>query len=126
MLITIFRQSLQSFEYKTKIAGKTAQRPSRPDQPHPDKHGNQLLLPDHPRIPSLNKEFVVPLKYLSNFWRSLDLPLINCETEINLKWTKNCVLIEEEGNITGAGFTITRTKLYVPVASFSINYNIKF
>ena len=37
----------------------------------------------------LNAEVVVLLKYLSNFWEFLDLPLINCEIELDLKWTKN-------------------------------------
>ena len=36
-------------------------------------------------------EVVVPLKYLSNFWRSLDLPLVNCEIELDLTWSKYCV-----------------------------------
>ena len=31
------------------------------------------------------------MKYLSNFWRSLDIPLINCNVELKLKWTKYCV-----------------------------------
>ena len=35
---------------------------------------------------------VLPLKYLHNFWRSIDLSLINCEIELDLKWTKNCVI----------------------------------
>ena len=52
--------------------------------------------------------------------------LINCEVEIDLKLTKNCVLIEEDDNVTGATFTITSTKLYVPVVTFSINDYIKF
>ena len=42
----------------------------------------------------LNAEVVVPLKYFNNFWRSLDLPLINCEIELDLKWSKYCVLSE--------------------------------
>ena len=37
----------------------------------------------------LDAEVVVPLKYLSNFWRSLDLPLISCEIELDLSWSKN-------------------------------------
>ena len=42
----------------------------------------------------LDAEVVAPLKYLSNFWRFLGLPLINCEIEIDLKWTRNCVIPE--------------------------------
>ena len=37
----------------------------------------------------------VPLKHLSNFWRNLDIPLINCEVELILTWFKNCVLIDK-------------------------------
>ena len=62
----------------------------------------------------------VPLKYLSNVWRSLDLPLINCEIELDLSWTKDSVLIEQNNNITGINFVITRTKRYVPVVTWSI------
>ena len=40
----------------------------------------------------LEAEVVDPLKYLSNFWRYLDLPLINCEIEFYLNWTKIFVL----------------------------------
>ena len=37
-------------------------------------------------------EVVIPLKYLSYFWRSLNIPLINCELELILTWSKDCVL----------------------------------
>ena len=40
----------------------------------------------------LDAEVVIPLKYLSNFWRSFDLPLINCEIEFDLLWSKECVV----------------------------------
>ena len=68
----------------------------------------------------------IPLKYLSNFWRFLDFSLINCEIELDLSWAKDCALIEQNNNITGVNFVITRTKLYVPVVTLSINDNIKF
>ena len=55
------------------------------------------------------------------FWRSLDLPLINCEVELNLKWSRNCLLIEYHDNITGVKFTYT--KLYVLVVTLSKNEN---
>ena len=38
-------------------------------------------------------EIMVPLKYLSNFWRALEMPLINSEVEPNLTWSENCVII---------------------------------
>ena len=106
----------KSFEYKTKIIGKTKPRPQRPD---PDQQGNQ---DPQPPIPPLNTEVVVPLTYLSNFWRYLDFPLINCEIELELKWTRNCVLIEEYDNITGISFTIATTmdKIYEANSSFHV------
>ena len=39
-----------------------------------------------------NVTISVPLKYLSNFWRSLEMPLINCKVELKFKWTSYCVL----------------------------------
>ena len=64
----------------------------------------------------------MPSEYLSNFWRLLEIPLINCKVELKLRWTKYCVLSvagidnvnsndEDNNNI----FTIKDTKLYVPV-----------
>ena len=40
------------------------------------------------------RKIAVPLKYLSNFWRSLEMPLINCKVELSLKWIENCVLYQ--------------------------------
>ena len=55
---------------------------------------------------------MVPLKYLSNFWRTLEMPLINCEINLNLTWSEKCVLSNDTKATT---FAITDTKLYVPV-----------
>ena len=81
-----------------------------------------------------NAKVVVPLKYLSNFWKSLNIPLINCELELILTWFKNCVLIDklttkadyddksdvyEIDNPENAIFQITDAKLYVPVVTLS-------
>ena len=110
----------KSFKYKTKIIGKTEARPDRQAQPGPDRDGYPRPQPNQPPILPLNTDVVGPLKYLTNFWRSCDLSLINCEIELDLKWTKNFVLIEEDDNITGATFAITSTKLYVPVVTLSI------
>ena len=71
----------------------------------------------------LNVKIVVPLKYLSNFFRSLEMPLINCKIKLNLTWKKECVLS------TGAGeavFIINHTKLYVPVVTLSKEDNKDF
>ena len=65
-------------------------------------------------------EIVIPLKNLSNFWRRLDIPLINCEVEIILTWTKNCVLADmvvANNPPTGLEFQIKETKLFVPVVT---------
>ena len=57
-------------------------------------------------------EIIVPLKYLSNFWKTLEMPLINCEVNLILIRSKDCVIT----NSTGAGkFAITNAKLYVPL-----------
>ena len=58
----------------------------------------------------LNVKVVVPLKYLSNFFRSLEMPLINCKIKLNLTWKKECVLSTGDGE---AVFIINDTKLYV-------------
>ena len=65
---------------------------------------------------------MVPLKYLSNFWRTLEMPLINCEVNLILTWSSACVI----NNSTGAGrFAITDTKLYVPLITLSTQDNSK-
>ena len=64
-----------------------------------------------------NATIAVPLKYLSNFWRSLEMLLINCKFELKLKWTKYCVLSEagndndNTNNIIIIIFTIKDPKL---------------
>ena len=65
---------------------------------------------------------MVPLNYLSNFWRTLEMPLINCEVSLNLIWPPSCVII----NSTGQGkFKMTNTNLYVPVVTLSTKVNEK-
>ena len=67
-------------------------------------------------------KIAVSLKYLSNFWRSLEMPLINCKVELSLKWNENCILSSAG---TATNFTITDTKLYVPVATLKTEDNAK-
>ena len=65
---------------------------------------------------------MVPPKYLSNFWRTLKMLLINCEVNLILTWSSTCVIT----NSTGAGrFAITDTRLYVPVVTLSTQENTK-
>ena len=94
----------------------------------------------HNNLTKNNVKVVIPLKHLSNFWRGLNIPSINCEVELILTWFKHCVLIDkstrdadyginprvsEINNPENAIFKITDTKLYVPVASLSKENDIK-
>ena len=64
----------------------------------------------------------MPLKYLSNLWRTLEITLINCEVNLILTWSKDCAIT----NSTGDGkFAITETKLYVLVVTLSTQDNVK-
>ena len=71
-------------------------------------------------------EIIVPLKYLSNFWRTLEMPLINCEVNLILTWSSTCVLISTKIPNQNPTFAITDTKLYVPVVTLSTQENTKF
>ena len=64
-------------------------------------------------------EIMVPLKYLSNFWRTLEMPLINCEIELILDWSANCVIISTNNANQVPTFAITETNIYVPVVTLS-------
>ena len=92
----------ESFKSKKKITGKT-----------PNNNNNNNVR---------DVEIMVPLKYLSNFWRTLEMPLINCEVKLILTWSSTCVITDS----TGAGtFEITDKKLYVPVVTLSTQENAK-
>ena len=71
-------------------------------------------------------EIMVPLKYLNNFWRTLEMPLINCEVNLILTWSSTCVLIATGVPNQAAIFEITDTKIYVPVVTLSTQGNTKF
>ena len=94
----------------------------------------------HNNLTKNDVKVVVTLKHLSNFWRHLDIPLINCEVELILTWFKNCVLIDKSSreanyganpvvyeidNPENATFKITDVKLFVPVATLSKKYDIQ-
>ena len=64
--------------------------------------------PDNARVGRLNVKIVVPLKYLSNFFRSLEMPLINWKVKLNLTWKKECVLSAAADD---AVFIINDTKI---------------
>ena len=123
-----------TFKYKIKIIGNTYDVDAR--IPNPDGAG-QI---DNP-IYNVNKngtqkvELAIPLKYLGNFWRALNIPLISCEVSLELKWDKNCIITSLEqrdigvGNRdnapTGATLAINDCKLYVPAVTLSKDDEIK-
>ena len=88
----------------------------------------------HDNLTKNDVKVVVPLKHLSNFWRHLDIPLINCKVELILASFRNCVVIDkstreanfgtipvvyEIDNPENATFKITDVKLFVPVVTLS-------
>ena len=66
-------------------------------------------------------KMAVPIKYLSNFWRSLEMPLINCKIHLELNWIKDCVTTI----IADTTCKMTKTKLYVPIITLSSKDNVK-
>ena len=66
---------------------------------------------------------MVPLKYLSNFWRTLEMPVINCEIELILTWSRNSVIISTNIANQIPTFAITETTLHVSVVTLSTQDN---
>ena len=98
--------SSSSFKYKINLLGNIA-----------------AADPNVARVARLNVKIVAPLKYLSNFFRPLEMRLINCKIKLNLTWKKECVLSNDAGN---AVFIINDTKLYVPFVTLSKEDNKDF
>ena len=72
-----------------------------------------------------NVEIMVSLKYLSNFWRTFEMSLINCEINLDLKWSENSVIVATNVATQATTFSITDIKLYVPVVTLSTQSNTK-
>ena len=87
-IINVTNNTSSSFKYKSNLIGDT------------DADGAKKK--------KENVKIAVPLKYLSNFWRSIEMPLINCKAELSLKWYEKCIL-SDSGD--AANFTITDAKL---------------
>ena len=115
-----------AFKYKNKIIGNTYNVDAAAAGYDVYKEGTQAI------------ELAIPLKYLRNFWRALNIPLINCEVSLELKWNKNCVITSSENRIINAGtpvirgsvptsatLSITDSKLYIPVVTLSKDDEIK-
>ena len=88
----------QPFKYKAALLGKTAN-----------------VVNDTNSAVKYAK-IVVPLKDLSNFWRSLEMPLINCKLYLELNWIEDCIF-SSAGN--AAKFAITDVKLHVPIVTLA-------
>ena len=88
----------QSFKYKASLLVKTADAVNNTNGSVKDV------------------KIVVPLKYLMNFWRSLEMPLIKCKVYLELNWIEDSIL-SSDGN--SAKFAIADAKLYVPVVTLS-------
>ena len=69
-----------------------------------------------------NVEIMVPLKYLSNFWRNLEMPSINWEITLLLNWSASCVIVSTNVVNQNTTFSITDTKLYVPVVTLQSGF----
>ena len=115
-----------TFKYKNKIISNTYNVDAAADGYHANKNGTQTI------------ELAIPLKYLGNFWRALNMPLISCEVSLELKWNKNCVItslkerqvdagppVVRDGAPTGATLAINDCKLYIPIVTLSKHDEIK-
>ena len=71
-----------------------------------------------------NVETMVPFKYLSNFWKNLEMLLINCQINIDLNWSEKCVVVASNADQITT-FSITDTKLFVQVVTLSTQDNAK-
>ena len=114
------------FKYKNKIIGDTYNVDVAAAGCDANKNDTQEV------------EIAIPLKYLGNFWRALNIPLISCEVSLELKWNKNCVIaslkerqvdagppVVRDGAPTGASLAINDCKLYIPVVTLSKDDEIK-
>ena len=115
-----------AFKYKNKIIGNTYDVIAGATGYDANKEETQEI------------KLAIPLKYLGNFWRALNMPLISCEISLELRWNKNCVITSLEqraidqndppnrdGAPTGAALAINDCKLYMPVVTLSKDNEIK-
>ena len=126
--------SSNSFQYKNKIIGNMYNVDSTIV---PAAGDARVATPNYDANNSgeKNVKLAIPLKYLGNFWRALDIPLINCEVSLELKWNKTCVITKQQIGVnldgrntavpTGAALTINDCKLYIPVVTLSKYDEIK-
>ena len=72
-----------------------------------------------------NIYITVTLKCLSNFWRTVEMPLINCEISLKSNWSEKCFLASNTAVNQETKFAITDTKFYVPAITLSTQDNVK-
>ena len=89
-------ENSQSFKCKAKLLGKKANAVNNTNSSVKDV------------------KIVIPLTYLSNFWKSLEMALINCKVYLELNWIEDCILSSTEKT---AKFAITEAKLHVPIVT---------
>ena len=94
--------NFQSFKCKAALVGKTK-----------DVVGGNSFVK--------NTKIFVPSNYLSNFWKSLEMPLINCKIHLELNWIEDCILSRATDS---AKFKITDAKLYVFIVTLSTKDNV--
>ena len=122
----------ESFKYKTSIIGNTY----NVDKKITDDDGDEVDNPKYDANEAGKYEagVVIPLKHLSKFWKSLNIPLINFEVELILTWSNNCVLADMTVDAAAnpaivapvkLTFEIADTKLYVTVVTLSKENDIK-
>ena len=100
----------ETFKYKTSITGNSYNLGAGEDGYDAEKVGKN------------ETEVVIPLKHLSTFWRTLNIPLTKCKIELTLTWSKNCGLADmtaANNPPTGLEFQIKDTKIQVPVVTLS-------
>ena len=68
---------------------------------------------------------MIPLEYLSNFWRTLEMSLFNCNITLNLNWSENCIIMATNVAVQATTISITDTKLYIPAVTLSTQDNAK-
>ena len=68
---------------------------------------------------------MLSLKYVSNFWRTLEMSLIYCQITVDLNWSENCVIVATNIVAQATIFSITDTKRYVSVETLSFQDNEK-
>ena len=96
-----------SFKYKIKLLGNVTE-----------------VVGNAAGVRRLNVKIVVPLKYLSNFFRSLEMPLINCKIKLNLTWKKECVtsgIVTSVAKIVAVTPNSSKTVLASAKSTFFIN-----